>query len=100
MDIEIPKVRKMDLDEIVKVELPAFVWIQYMSAYYQAPWTDGSATIIAGTVRNLLLDPQYLNEQDARLQEQQDMANRAHQGMLGAIGIPFHPPDDPRFPPQ
>jgi len=100
MDINIPRFRKFELNEIVSVELPAHVWLQFLNAYTSTEWADGNATIIALTIRNILLDPVSLNEMDANYQEAQDRMQQHNSGILGMLGLSAQPPDDPRLDPS
>jgi hypothetical protein len=98
MDIQIPKYKEgLRLNEAVNIQLPASVWLQFLAAYAHTEWHEGSATIIAMTIRSALLDPIFMNEQDAQYQEQRDMVRSFDP--LVALGIvpPPAPDDDPRM---
>lgn len=98
MQVHIPKFRDLGLNETVAIELPASVWLSFVTSYGASEWNDPTANTIAGAIRNTILDPVYLKEQDAMFAEAQEQANMLpFQIMSSMRGDPPEPPDDPRI---
>lgn len=82
--------RDMGMNEPVSIELPAHVWLTFMVTYANTEWTSDSAAAICVEIQEALLDPLYVNERQAELQERHDQHERAFRAFIG---------QRPEFPP-
>jgi hypothetical protein len=85
--------RETKLNDEVTVTLPAHIWNGFVASYQCAPWSCQHATAVAQAAQEALIDPVYLREQEAEMQQM-----HAEHGPLGFLfGItgqhPQVPPD-------
>lgn len=90
--MEFPRMRSIDLNEPISIEMPAHMWISFISAYSTSDFSHGAANTLAELAQQALLDPLYLNE---RLAEQQQLIDRHQEHMHRVFGTP-----PPNFPPH
>jgi hypothetical protein len=83
--------RKMEMDVPVTITLPAHVLLGFLYTYTGAEWNDTCATQIALEIRNTLLDPVYLKEEEAKVQEHADMHQAVFNHFTGQGPIEMPP---------
>src|SRR5512146_2163413 len=91
---EFPKMRDLKIGDMVKIDLPAHVWLGFLASYTAAPdYNCAHANTIAGAVQEALVDPLYMKEKRAEAErlateQQQFMSN-----MIPGFPGPQIPPD-------
>lgn len=91
---EFPRYKPMDVTADVTVTLPAHVWLGFAAAYNVAGWECSEVTAICLEAQAQMLDPVYLRERMAQLQQHRDLHERMNKQVFG--GLFDTPPDDPR----
>lgn len=87
---DLPRYKKMDLSEPVTVTLPAHIWMSFAAAYQSTDWADPYASLIAKTAQEEMLDPIYIRERQAAMQQQRD----EHKSIFDAM-FTGRPPEVP-----
>jgi hypothetical protein len=87
------------MNDDVTLTFPAHIWQGFYASYLSAEWNDYYANVVANAAQEEMLDPVYLREREAHIQEQQEHA-QAHAAHF--LGIGPNPDDeleqkDPRF---
>ena len=72
---EEPRFKKMDIAEPVSITLPAYAWVGFFSAYVSTEWTNYYANLISEAAQKEMLDPLYIKEREAAIQEQLDQGH-------------------------
>lgn len=85
--------RKMDLNDMVPVEVPAHIWIGFLSSYAATGWTCNATSAIAQAAQETLLDPLFLNERLAEDQAEEHKAQQIRARMFPFLRGPEIPPD-------
>lgn len=80
--------RNLDLNEMVQVEMPVHMWVNFMASYVDADWQCGAANTLVQIVQDKLLDPIYLNEKLAAMQQAHDEHFGLVQGLAGFMQEP------------
>lgn len=90
---EYARFRKLELNELVSIELPVHVWCWFMSEYAAQERRSDGCDQVSAAVQEALLDPLYVNEQ---LAARQQVADERHALMHRLVT--GHDPDS-GFPP-
>lgn len=72
---EFPKLKKLGMNEMVSIEMPAHMWLSFLAGYLASEWSTGSANTLAEQIQEALLDPLYVKEKQAEMQFLQDQRN-------------------------
>jgi|SRR5579872_3088547 len=95
-----PKMRAgMELNEMVSVEMPAHLWVSFIAAYSTTEWSCGAATAIMMVVQEKLLDPLFLNEKQAEMQQHMDQQRAELRQWMTGQEPPPPPPGFEGLPP-
>lgn len=100
--MEFPRMRKdMGLNDLVSIEMPAHMWLSFIAAYTATEWKNGPATAVCHLAQEALLDPVFLNEQLAKMEQEQEQHNAMFHRVTGIpVGeanwqVPLLPPEPP-----
>lgn len=74
----------ISLNEPISVEAPAYVWLGLMAAYNTVDWSDQNMNAILSKVQHAIMDPIWIREREAAMQEQADQHNALFHNFLAA----------------
>jgi hypothetical protein len=80
--------KDIGLNTLVTVTAPAHIWLALIAAYNDCDWANDNATFILGKAIREIMDPIYLNEQEAAAQQANDQREQFFQNMSHLPGMP------------
>lgn len=78
--------RDLGLNDMIQVEAPVYLWLAIIAAYNDCDWNNGNFNNILGQVQEKIMDPIWLNEQQAAAQQAHDDAQRMFSQIPGFPG--------------
>jgi hypothetical protein len=88
--------KDISLNEPITVTVPAHIWLALIAAYNDCDWANDNMSYILGKAIREIMDPIYLNEQEAAAQEAQDQQQQFFQSITSHLpGIQLPGPEGP-----
>jgi hypothetical protein len=87
--------KDISLNTPITVTAPAHIWLAFIAAYNACDWANDNATYVLGKAIREIMDPIYLNEQEAAAQEAHDQQEQLFQHLSSHLpGMNPEGPDD------
>jgi hypothetical protein len=88
--------RDIGLNDPITVTVAAHIWLSLIAAYNDCDWANDGMSYVLGKAIREIMDPIYLNEQEAAAQEAHDQQQQFFQNMIPHLpGMPGpEGPDD------